>query len=77
MFWNLHWNKTKLYIHFQSGVYWNDSTCSFKAVLLTGPIVRFLAAEQLLTPTLATDVMIAVLQGLQNHGQHDANQVKR
>lgn len=49
--------------------------CSLKAVLLTGPIVRFLAAEQLLTPALASNIMVAVLQGLQNHGQHDTNQV--
>lgn len=54
---------------------WNDTSCSFKAVLLTGPIVRFLAAEDLLTSTLANHILIAVLQGLQIHGQHEANQV--
>lgn len=55
---------------------WNDTNCNFKAVLLTGPMVRFLASEDLLTPTLATKVLLAVLQGLQIHGQHEANQVK-
>lgn len=58
-----------------SAMSWNDTSCSFKAVLLTGPIVRFLAAEDLLTSTLANHILIAVLQGLQIHGQHEANQV--
>lgn len=44
-------------------------------MLLTGPIVRFLAAEDLLTSALATNILLAVLQGLQIHGQHEANQV--
>lgn len=60
---------------FYSAVSWNDTSCSFKAVLLTGPIVRFLATEDLLTSSLATHVLLAVLQGLQIHGQHEANQV--
>lgn len=59
-----------------SAVSWNDTSCSFKAVLLTGPIVRFLASEDILTSSLATHVLLAVLQGLQIHGQHEANQVK-
>lgn len=54
---------------------WNDTTCSYRAVLLTGPIVRFLAAEDLLTSTLANNILLAVLQGLQIHGQHETNQV--
>lgn len=58
-----------------SGIYWNDSPCSLKAVLLTGPVVRFLMAEQLLTDAMASKILMAVLQGLQNHGQHDSNQV--
>jgi exportin-5 len=60
-----------------SGLSWNDSNCSLKSTCLTGPIIRFLAAEQLLTATLANNILIAVLQGLQLHGQHDANQVSR
>lgn len=58
-----------------SGIHWKDSPCSLKAVLLTGPVVRFLMAEQLLTDAMATKILYAVLQGLQNHGQHDSNQV--
>lgn len=58
-----------------SAVSWNDTPCSFKAVLLTGPIVRYLAGEDLLTSTLANNILLAVLQGLQIHGQHEANQV--
>lgn len=57
-----------------SVITWNDSNCSLKAVFLSGPIIRFLAAEQLITDTLASNIIIAVLQGLQLHGQHEANQ---
>lgn len=71
-----HLTSTPLVLTILSGVYWNDSTVSLKAVLLTGPIVRFLAGEQLITPSLASNIMTAVLQGLQSHGQHDSNQVK-
>lgn len=53
---------------------WNDSNSSLKATFLSGPVIRFLAAEQLITDTLASNIMIAVLQGLQLHGQHEANQ---
>ncbi|XP_014204789.1 exportin-5 [Copidosoma floridanum] len=53
---------------------WNDSTSSFKATMLTGPVVRALVADGSLTPTMAAHVMIAVLRGLQLHGQHDSNQ---
>lgn len=65
----------ELFVFIFSAVSWNDTSCSLKAVLLTGPIVRFLATEDLLTSTLATHVLLAVLQGLQIHGQHEANQV--
>lgn len=58
-----------------SAVSWNDTSSSYKAVLLTGPIVRFLAAEELLTSSIASNVLLAVLQGLQIHGQHETNQV--
>ncbi|XP_046625233.1 exportin-5 [Neodiprion virginianus] len=53
---------------------WNDSNASLKATLLTGPIVRALAVDGSLTPAMAAHVMVAVLQGLQLHGQHEANQ---
>ncbi|XP_063695724.1 exportin-5 isoform X3 [Culicoides brevitarsis] len=53
---------------------WNDSMCSLKATQLTAPVVRFLSAEQLLTPALASNIIAAILQALQLHGQHDCNQ---
>ncbi|KAH0952701.1 hypothetical protein HN011_008649 [Eciton burchellii] len=53
---------------------WNDSNASLKATMLTGPVVRALAADGTLTPSMAAHIMIAVLQGLQLHGQHEANQ---
>lgn len=54
---------------------WNDSHSSLRATFLVGPIVKFLASEQLLTPNLSTSILIAVLKGLQLHGQHESNQV--
>lgn len=59
-----------------SAIYWNDSTCSLKAALLTGPIIRFMAAEQLLSDTIASKFLMSVLQGLQTHGHHESNQVR-
>uniref|UniRef100_A0A1B0CUW8 Uncharacterized protein n=1 Tax=Lutzomyia longipalpis TaxID=7200 RepID=A0A1B0CUW8_LUTLO len=53
---------------------WNDSGSSFKATLLTGPIIRYLAAEGLITESLASTTMMSVLQCLQVHGQHETNQ---
>ncbi|KAK2577119.1 hypothetical protein KPH14_003281 [Odynerus spinipes] len=53
---------------------WNDSNASLKATMLTSPIVRALAADGSLTPSMAAHIMVAVLQGLQLHGQHEANQ---
>ena len=42
--------------------------------MLTGPMVRALTADGSLNPAVATHIMDAVLQGLQVHGQHEANQ---
>ncbi|XP_076168892.1 exportin-5-like protein Ranbp21 [Ptiloglossa arizonensis] len=53
---------------------WNDSNASLKATMLTGPVVRTLAADGSLTPAMAAHIMVAILQGLQLHGQHEANQ---
>ncbi|XP_035784555.1 exportin-5-like [Anopheles albimanus] len=53
---------------------WNDSNSSLKATLLSGPIIRFLATENLLTEPLASNIIIAVLKALQLHGQHESNQ---
>lgn len=41
---------------------------------MTGPVVRSLAADGTLTPAMAAHIMVAILQGLQLHGQHEANQ---
>jgi len=61
-------------IHISRALAWNDSNASLKATMLTGPVVRALAADGTLTPSMAAHIMIAVLQGLQLHGQHEANQ---
>ncbi|XP_076292128.1 exportin-5-like protein Ranbp21 [Lasioglossum baleicum] len=53
---------------------WNDSNASLKATMLTGPVVRALAVDGSLTPAMAAHIMVAILQGLQLHGQHEANQ---
>uniref|UniRef100_A0A182SNG1 Importin N-terminal domain-containing protein n=1 Tax=Anopheles maculatus TaxID=74869 RepID=A0A182SNG1_9DIPT len=53
---------------------WNDSISSLKATLLSGPIIRFLASEQLITEALASNIIVAVLKALQLHGQHESNQ---
>ncbi|XP_008203379.1 exportin-5 [Nasonia vitripennis] len=53
---------------------WNDSNASLRATMLTGPVVRALAADGILTPAMAAHIMVAILQGLQLHGQHEANQ---
>lgn len=42
--------------------------------MLTGPVVRALATDGSLTPAMAAHIMVAILQGLQLHGQHEANQ---
>lgn len=57
-----------------SALSWNDSNASLKATMLTGPIVRALANDGSLTPAMAAHIMVAVLRGLQHHGQHEANQ---
>lgn len=53
---------------------WNDGTCSLKAVNVAAPVMRFLAAEQLMDSNKAVSAFTSVLQGLQVHGQHEANQ---
>ncbi|KAJ8676509.1 hypothetical protein QAD02_012296 [Eretmocerus hayati] len=53
---------------------WNDSSASLKSTMLTGPVVRALASDGSLTPVMASHIMVAILQGLQLHGQHEANQ---
>ncbi|XP_066245645.1 exportin-5 [Euwallacea similis] len=53
---------------------WIDSTASFKATQLTGPIVRQLTIDASLTGEMATHIMAGVLNALILHGQHEANQ---
>lgn len=54
---------------------WNDSISSLKATLLMGPMIRYMCTEQILNPSLASNLMIAILQAFQVHGQHDSNVV--
>ncbi|XP_037929021.1 exportin-5-like [Teleopsis dalmanni] len=57
-----------------SALSWNDGICSKKAVNILAPVMRFLAAEQLIDVNKAASAFTAVLQGLQIHGQHETNQ---
>lgn len=58
-----------------SCIAWNDSNACLKACLLAGPVIRHLSVENLIPQHLAAIILTRVLQGLQLHGQHDANQV--
>ncbi|KAH1021244.1 hypothetical protein HUJ04_010781 [Dendroctonus ponderosae] len=53
---------------------WIDSTASLKATQLAGPIVRQLTIDASLTGEMATHIMVAVLNSLILHGQHEGNQ---
>ncbi|XP_071532489.1 exportin-5 [Panulirus ornatus] len=56
-------------------LWWQDSGACMKAVGLVGQVLRWLVGEgQHLSPEAVKQVMLAVLQGLHTHGQHDANQ---
>ncbi|XP_011176938.1 exportin-5 [Zeugodacus cucurbitae] len=59
-----------------SALSWQDSGCSMKAVNVVAPVMRFLATSevQLMDQHKATTAFQAVLQGLQVHGMHEANQ---
>ncbi|XP_066998093.1 exportin-5 [Anabrus simplex] len=52
---------------------WNDTIASLKATYLAAPIVRLMANDGCLTQSSANHIMTSVLQGLQLHGQHEAN----
>lgn len=71
-------NSTKLknFFYLFSCIAWNDSNACLKACLLAGPVVRHLTSENLIPQHLAAVILTRVLQGLQHHGHHDANQVK-
>lgn len=53
---------------------WPDSGTSYKAAMLTAPMVRQLLADGSVSAMVATHIMTSVLQGLQLHGHHDVNQ---
>lgn len=53
---------------------WNDGMCNMRAVHIAAPVMRFLVAEQLMDENKAVSSFTAVLQGMQVHGQHEANQ---
>ncbi|EDV99983.1 GH12609 [Drosophila grimshawi] len=53
---------------------WNDSMCNMKAVNIAAPVMRFMNVEQLMDENKAVSAFTAVLQGMQVHGQHEANQ---
>jgi exportin-5 len=57
-----------------NSISWTDSANSLKASIMMPVIVKQLMADALLTPELAVQVLTSLLQGLQVHGQHDANQ---
>lgn len=57
-----------------SALTWNDSSGSMKATGLITPVVRQLVSTNRMSSALAAHTMTVVLQGLQVHGQHDANQ---
>uniref|UniRef100_A0A1B6E001 Exportin-5 C-terminal domain-containing protein n=1 Tax=Clastoptera arizonana TaxID=38151 RepID=A0A1B6E001_9HEMI len=57
-----------------SALYWGDSTGSMKAYSLVTPVLRQLVQDNKMTAQLAVHAMTCVLQGLQQHGQHDGNQ---
>ncbi|XP_047474194.1 exportin-5-like [Penaeus chinensis] len=56
-------------------LWWQDSGACLKAVGVVGQVLRWLVGEgQHLSPDAVRQVLLAVLQGLHTHGQHDANQ---
>ncbi|KAG7171528.1 Exportin-5-like [Homarus americanus] len=56
-------------------LWWQDSGACLKSVGVVGQVLRWLVGEgQHLSPEAVRQVMLAVLQGLNTHGQHDANQ---
>lgn len=53
---------------------WPDTGTSYKAAMLTAPMVRQLLADGSVSSMVAAHIMTSVLQGLQFHGHHDVNQ---
>lgn len=56
-------------------LWWQDSVACLKSVGVVGLAMRWLSNEgQFLSPQAVNQVLMSILQGLQRHGQHDANQ---
>jgi exportin-5 len=55
-------------------VTWGDSTGSLKATGLVGGVVLELVQRDRVSSELGAHILTSVLLGLQQHGQHDANQ---
>lgn len=53
---------------------WADSTASLKCTGLLGGVIFHLVSVGRMNEELAGNAILAVLLGLQTHGQHDANQ---
>lgn len=68
-----HQKSANIFVYFRA-LSWPDSGTSFKAAMLTAPMVRQLLANGSVSDMVATHIMTSVLQGLQLHGHHDVNQ---
>lgn len=57
-----------------NAISWSDSTNSLKATFKVSTVVKQLLADGNMSQEMANQTLISLLQGLQLHGQHDANQ---
>lgn len=57
-----------------NAISWSDSNNSMKATLKISTVVKQLLADGNINQEIANQTLISLLQGLQLHGQHDANQ---
>ncbi|KAK9509310.1 hypothetical protein O3M35_006655 [Rhynocoris fuscipes] len=55
-------------------LYWADSTASLKCTSLVGGVISYLVQNNRMGSELAAHTLTSILLGLQQHGQHDANQ---
>lgn len=56
-----------------NAITWSDSANSLTATFQISTVMRQLRSDENLTDELAAQTMIALLKGLQLHGQHDTN----
>jgi len=52
---------------------WNDTTICNKTLPLCSPLIKHLVSSQTLSSEDAKDLLICIMMGLQQHGQHEAN----